>query len=136
MNRGSQPSVKCLCVSSVIIFAIMEGTTKGLFIPKVILLTVGNSSMVAGRISFSIMASSSLLTSAKHSFQAGILKTSRPSAVNGLKFQNFGYISMGPSRLPPILHCICPLKLHTIISASFTFPKSTVLLIRALSTSC
>ena len=48
----------------------MDGTTKELFIPKVILLTIGNSGMVAGRISFSIMASSSFLTSAKLSFQA------------------------------------------------------------------
>ena len=119
MNRGSQPSVKYFCISSVVILAIMEGTTKGLFIPKVILLTIGNSGMVAGRISFSIMASSSLLTSAEHSFQAGILKISRPSAVNGFKFQNLGYVSMGPSRLPPILHCICPLTLYTISSASF-----------------
>ena len=37
---------------------------------------------------------------------------------------------------PPILHCNCPRKLYTVNSGSSTFPKSTVSLIRALSSSC
>ena len=139
MNRGSQPSVNPFCSSSAAALANRDGTTRELFIPRVILLTVGNSRMVVGKISFSSIASSSLLTNSKLFFHAGILKISCRLAVRGFKFQNLGYISMGPSRLPPILHCSCPRKLYTISSASFTFPKSTVLLICApllLITSC
>ena len=136
MNRGSQPSMNSLCCSSAAALANRDGTTRELFIPRVILLTVGNSGMLAGRTSFSNIAISSLFTNSKLFFHAGILRTSCPLAVRGFRFQNLGQVSMGPSRLPPILHCSCPRKLYITNSGSFTFPKSTVLLICALSTSC
>ena len=52
MNKGSQPSVNSSCCLSTVALANRDGTTRELFIPRVILLTVGNSGTVAGRISF------------------------------------------------------------------------------------
>ena len=136
MHKESQPSVNSTCCLSTVALANRDGTTRELFIPRVILLTVGNSGMVAGKIYFSSVASSCLFINSKLFFHADILRISCPFAVRGFRFQNLGYVSMGPSRFPPILHCSCPRKLNTTNSGSFTFPKSTVLLIRALSTSC
>ena len=65
MKRGSQPLMNSLCCSSVAALANRDGTTRELFIPRVILLTVGNSGMLASRTSFSNIASSSLFTSSK-----------------------------------------------------------------------
>ena len=71
MNKGSQPSVNSLCCFSTVALANRDGTTSGLFIPRFILLTIGNSGTVAGRISFSSVASSSLFTNSKLIFHAG-----------------------------------------------------------------
>ena len=107
MNRGSQPSVNSTCCLSTIALANRDGTTRGLFIPRVILPAVGNSGRVAGKISFSSVASSSFFTNLKLFFRAGILRISCPFAVRGFRFQNLGYVSMftfSPHRalqLPP-----------------------------------
>ena len=57
--------------------------------------------MVAGNTSFSSVASSSFFTNSKLFFHVGILKISCPFAVRGFRFQNLGYVSMGPSLFPP-----------------------------------
>ena len=90
MNKGSQPSVNSTCCLSTVALALSnrDGTTRGLFIPRVILLTVGNSGNVAGKISFSSVASSSFFTNSKLFFHAGILKISCPFAVRGFRFHN------------------------------------------------
>ena len=113
MNKGSQPSVNYLCCFSTVAIANRDGTIRGLFIPRVILLTVGNSATVAGRISFSSIASSSLFTNSKLFFHAGTLRNSCPSAVRGFRFQNLGYVSMGPSRFSAHPALQLPRKLNT-----------------------
>ena len=51
MNNGSQPSVNSFCCISTVALACRDGTTKGLFIRRVILLTSGDSGTVVGRTS-------------------------------------------------------------------------------------
>ena len=84
MRKGSQPSVNYSCCLSTVALANRDGTTRELFIPKVILLTVGNSGMVAGKTSFSSVVSSSLFTNSTLFFHAGILRISCPFAVRDL----------------------------------------------------
>ena len=82
MNRGSQPFVNSLYCLSTVAIASREGTTRGLFIPKVILFfTVGNSGTVAGRSSRSRIVSNSFFVNSKLFVHAGILKTSFLSLV-------------------------------------------------------
>ena len=76
MNRVSQPSVNSFCCRSTSSLACIDGTIIGLFIAKVIRLTVGNSGMVTGITSRSRVVSSSLFTKSKLFLHAGILKTS------------------------------------------------------------
>ena len=64
MNKGSQPSVNSCCFSTVVL-ACREGTTSGLFIPRLILLTIMISGMVVGKVSRSIIISKSLFVSSK-----------------------------------------------------------------------
>ena len=108
MNTGSQPHVNSSCCLSNVALAKRNGTTREPFIPRVLLLTVGSSEMVAGKISFSSVASSSLFTNSKLFFHAGILRISCPFAVRGFRFQNLGYISIGPSRFPPSWITVAP----------------------------
>ena len=84
MRKGSQPSVNYSTCLSTVALANRDGTTRELFIPKVILLTVGNSGMVAGKTSFSSVVSSSLFTNSTLFFHAGILRISCPFAVRDL----------------------------------------------------
>ena len=121
MNKNSQPSVNSLCCFSNVALANRDGTTRGLFIPRVILLTVGNSGTVAGRISFSSVASSSLFTNSKLFFHAGILRINCRSAIRRFKFQNLGLVSKGLSRFPHSTLQLPPEVEHQL--GIFYFPK-------------
>ena len=90
MNKGTQPSINSFCCFSTVALMCRDGTTKELFIPRVILLTIGNSGTVVGRTSRSSIVSNSFFTSSKLPFHASILKTSLLSSVTGFKFQNLG----------------------------------------------
>ena len=137
MNKGYQSLVNSLCCLCTVALACSEGTSlQVLFIPRVFLLTVGNSGMAASRTSRSSIVSNSFFVISKLLVHAGILKTSHLSLVTGFRFQNLGQTSMGLSLFPRILHCSCSLKLHTTSSGSLTFPKCTLSLICALKFSC
>ena len=101
MNKGSQPSVNSTCCFSTVALENRDGTTRGLFIPRVILLTVGNSGRVAGKTSFSSVASSSFFTNSKLFFHAGIFKISCPFAVRGFRFQKLGIRLYGAFTFSP-----------------------------------
>ena len=95
MNKGSQPSVNSFCCFSTVALACRDGNTERLFIPRVILLTIGNSRTVVGRNSRSSIISNFFFTSSKLPFHAGILKISPLSPVTGFKFQNFTELALG-----------------------------------------
>ena len=101
MNRGSQPSVNSLCCLTTAALANRDGTTMELFIPRVILLTVGNSGKVAGKISLSSIASSSLFTNSKLFFHAGTLKISCLLAIRRFRFQKIGISLNGAFTFSP-----------------------------------
>ena len=116
------------CCFSTVALACRDGTTSGLFIPRVILLTIGNSGTVVGFNSF-FPAQSSLSTPGfSRSLACPLLKDS-----NSRIWDKPQWDLHVP---PPILHCNCSRKLNTTYSGSLIFPKSTVSLIRALSSSC
>ena len=75
--------MKSTCCFSTVALANRDGTTRRLFIPRVIVLTVGNSGMVAGKTSFSSVASSSFFTNSKLFFQGSPVRS--PSGDSGSK---------------------------------------------------
>ena len=129
MNKGSQPSVNSTCYLSTVALANRDGTTRGLFIPRVILLTVASSGISLVSPPAPFLPTQTLFP---HRDSQDLLSVRR----QGIQVPKLGIRLDGPSRFPPILHCSCPQKMNTTNSGSFTFSKSTVLLIRALSTSC
>ena len=90
ISKGSQPSVNSLCCLSTVALLCRERTAMGLFIPRVILLNIGNSGTAAGRTSRSVIVSNSFFVNSKLLVHAGILKTSLLSPATGFRFQNLG----------------------------------------------
>ena len=78
-----------------------------------------------------------IVHNSKLSFHGRILRISCPFAVRGFRFQNLGYVPMGPSRFPPFCIAFTPENKHNQLGI-FHIPKEHCITLygHALSTSC
>ena len=90
MNKGYKPSVNSFCCFSTVALACRDGTTRGLFIPRVILLTIGKSGTVVGKTSHPCIISNSFFTSSKLPFHAGLSQDFSIVHCHGIQFPERG----------------------------------------------
>ena len=135
MNKGSQPSVNSFCCFSTMALAYRDGTINGLS-------SLASLSSLLGTLvqwwaepltQVSSLALSSLVQNFPTYRDSQDLVLVRCQEI---QIPELGVGLYGKFTFPPLLHCNCPRKLNSISSGFFTYPKSTMSLIRGLSSSC